>query len=419
MLELISGLHTPNFDTREEKIDYLQTEVFRKDKHARDAVIPLMNGGMSVDITGTRFVEAMAAENLIGVYGASLPGWRDIQEFEKGLSISERKELTRQANKKAIESASSFFRERCNNAIVGANLLRILKDYEGTREDLIKSGQFDILFVGAGLPDDLPERMAQDDCKNMFYVPIVSSATVAKFIRRKKRELGKAGKKYRQPDAIYLELPNEAGGHLGAKNIEQAQDDSLWDPVKICDEIWKVFPNTPIIIAGGIGYKDQIIHAYDIANGASMGTRFLLTQESGMPNNIIEEKYLNKNIPVVVDEMSSTGYASRRLDIPVTERTEASIREAIRNCVSCVCGNKNECKYLLQANKIDPDYPNYCIRRELIKTRNGIATVCFTGRQIEKFRYNKLYRGKNGELYVPTVKETIEFLLSNNSVDSK
>ncbi len=414
MSNLPSGLFVPEeFPSVDHKKQYLHEVVFRKDDHARDAQIPLMNGGMSVGITDEPFVEAMARQNVIGVYGASAPGWRETQQDLSHLSVSTRKAFLREANRKAIESAADHFRERCETAIRGANVMKILGDYEGTLEDLIKSKQFDILFVGAGIPDDLPAHMMEEDCKDLFYVPIVSPAMAAKAIRRKIRQLKSNA---RWPDAFYLELPNKAGGHLGAiKGVSQACDDDQWDPVTICEEIWKIFPNTPIIIAGGIAYRDQIISAYDMANGASMGTRLLATQESGMPDDIIKSVYLNRDVPVRVDAQSSTGFPSRRLDIPTTERTSDTVRSAIRNCISCVRGNKKECQFLLQAKESDPEDPHYCVRRELIDTRSGVARLCFTGSQIVDMRGgDNLYR-PNGRLQIPTIEETLEFTLTNNA----
>ena len=69
----------------------------------------------------------------------------------------------------------------------------------------------DMVVVGAGLPLDLPDLAA--DHPKALLVPILSDARgVALVVKKWER-------KNRLPDAIVIEHPRLAGGHLGAAKI--------------------------------------------------------------------------------------------------------------------------------------------------------------------------------------------------------
>src|SRR5574337_1235567 len=74
----------------------------------------------------------------------------------------------------------------------------------------------DMIVVGAGLPLDLPDLAA--DHPDALLVPILSDARgVALIVKKWER-------KKRLPDAIVIEHPRLAGGHLGAAKIADLAD---------------------------------------------------------------------------------------------------------------------------------------------------------------------------------------------------
>ena len=74
----------------------------------------------------------------------------------------------------------------------------------------------DAIVMGAGLPLDLPEMCA--GFPDVALVPILSDARgVAIVLRRWMR-------KGRLPDAVVIEHPAYAGGHLGATRIDELHD---------------------------------------------------------------------------------------------------------------------------------------------------------------------------------------------------
>jgi len=92
------------------------------------------------------------------------------------------------------------------------------------------------IVMGAGLPLDLPELSA--DWPRVALVPILSDLRgIHRFVRKRMR-------KGRLPDAIVVEHPRHAGGHLGATRIEQLVDPRVeFDrPRRGCAATWRASP---------------------------------------------------------------------------------------------------------------------------------------------------------------------------------
>ncbi|MBU2213749.1 nitronate monooxygenase [Patescibacteria group bacterium] len=414
MGSLRERLSVPEFKNQREKQEFLQSMV-----NGEVEVVPFMNGGMGVGITEKETLEAMDKARGIGVYSAALPGHRIAQE---GVELQTPRHLE-EVNAEEIQRLSKYLRERFELSIRGVNFMEILPSYPSSRDEILKGGAFDILCVGAGMDEKLPARMAEANAelhkkepgRSHYYWPIVSSVLAARAYYHRFAKRGKEPKSFMTPGGYYVELPidprgYEAGGHLGfPKNKPRNPDD--FNPEAILAGIRKFDPKSPIIYAGGIAYRNQIQEVLDMGySGVSMGTRILLTQESGMPNEILKNKYLNPDIGVVVDQNSPTGYWSSRLDVPYTERTAQTIQEAIDRCVNCV---GDVCEF--RKNRKDPENTAYCIYRDLIRARLGDEVgVFFSGGQVVVMRHDDLYH-RNGGLYIPTIEEAVEFSFTHDA----
>ena len=99
--------------------------------------------------------------------------------------------------------------------LLAMNVMRAVSDYAGYVKRSLEAG-IDAVVVGAGLPLDLPD-LAQDHPKALL-VPILSDARGVQLIVRKWE------RKKRLPDAIVIEHPRLAGGHLGAAKIADLND---------------------------------------------------------------------------------------------------------------------------------------------------------------------------------------------------
>src|SRR3989338_2529333 len=400
----IDDLKAPDFDSAEGKHAFLG-EVF---EGKRD--FPLMNGGMGVDFSSKEFVSEMLRLRYIGVLSGAWPGYKAILQDLSCLSVRERSQLLMAESSKELSKMIEYVRSKCRHGILGINCMYLLDNFNEKMRVAGTSGEVDLFFAGAGIPHGATETMAK--YSDMGFVPIVSPSRV---VRIMEKAAGKEGR--RRPDAYYVELPHLAGGHLGATNLEDAVNADMFKPDVLRREIRELVPNTPVILAGGIAYRDQIAKAFaDGYQGVAMGTRLLLTRESGLEDDIITNVYLNQRYRCETGMKSPAGFPSRYLVVPEEllesrERGE-SVRNAMRECVDCI--GKDKCK-LFTEQCAPEEKLHYCIIRELAKTRLGIrGGLYFTGSVVEQIRSDDLYSG-DGRPYVPSLEEAIVYSLTHDS----
>ena len=110
-------------------------------------------------------------------------------------------------------------------------------------------------------------------------------------------------------DAIIAQ-GHEGGGHTG--NVPT----SLLLP-EVCDQV-----DIPVLGAGGFFDGRGLIAALAYgASGIAMGTRFLLTQESTVPDSI-KEKYLAANVNSTIVTKAVDGYPQRVINTPLVQALE-------------------------------------------------------------------------------------------------
>ncbi|GAB3370740.1 nitronate monooxygenase [Massilia agri] len=125
--------------------------------------------------------------------------------------------------------------------------------------------------------------------------------------------LKKVSRLNRLPDYIIVEGPL-AGGHLGFGIDDWKQ----YDLHTIMDEI-HVFMreqnlDIPVIAAGGIFTgSDAVGFLEKGAGGVQVATRFTVTHECGMPDNVKQEYFRASEEDIIVNGVSPTGYPMRML----------------------------------------------------------------------------------------------------------
>ncbi|NMC75489.1 MAG: nitronate monooxygenase, partial [Geobacteraceae bacterium] len=133
-----------------------------------------------------------------------------------------------------------------------------------------------VIVCGAGLPLSLPELTTH--APHVALVPIVSSVRAAQLIAKK------WWKGYdRLPDAVVVEDPDTAGGHLGEKmeNIGTGEYDQ-YATVRGVKEFFRseYGRDVPVIAAGGIWDREDMLHALGQgADAVQMASRFVATEE--------------------------------------------------------------------------------------------------------------------------------------------
>ena len=264
------------------------------------AKLPIIQGGMGVGISMSKLASAVANEGGIGVISSACVGM-----FEPDLNKN-----YLEANTRALKSEIRKAKEM-TKGILGVNIMVALTNFSDMVKASIEEG-IDIIFVGAGLPLNLPQYL--HDSTTTKLVPIVSSGRAAGLIA--KRWI----KRFNYtPDAFVVEGP-KAGGHLGFKpeqiNDEQFSLDKLLiqvlETVKPIED--KSNKKIPVIAGGGVYTGEDICRLIGLgASGVQMATRFVTTVECDasdtFKNTYIQSK--KEDIAIIKSPVGMPGRAIR------------------------------------------------------------------------------------------------------------
>ena len=235
---------------------------------------------MGVGISAHRLAGSVAAENAVGTI-SSVDLRRlhpDLMERTGHLRVGdEAKQAINAANLEAlareIRAARTLSQGR---GLLAVNVMRAVSEYAAAVRTALENG-IDAVVVGAGLPLDLPE-LAQDHPKALL-IPILSDARGVALLVKKWQRKG------RIPDAIVIEHPRLAGGHLGAAKVADLNDPRF--------DFENVIPQSldflrqagierevPLIAAGGIRSFEDITRLQSLGAAAvQLGTPFAVTTE--------------------------------------------------------------------------------------------------------------------------------------------
>jgi len=197
--------------------------------------------------------------------------------------------------------------------MVAVNVMRAVSEYARYVRQACASG-IDAVVVGAGLPLDLPELTAA--YPEVALIPILSDARGIQLVVKKWMRKG------RLPDAIVIEHPRYAGGHLGAAKIEDLAD-PRFDFERVLPDVHAFFKAEgiadraiPLIPAGGINTHERIREL--LASGASavqLGTAFAVTEE-GDADIAFKRVLAGAGPEDIVEFMSVAGLPARAVRTP-------------------------------------------------------------------------------------------------------
>jgi nitronate monooxygenase len=243
-------------------------------------LLPIVQGGMGVGVSGHRLAGSVAALGGVGTL-SSVDLRRhhpDLMERTRGLSVGEAaKQAIDAANLEAIDREVAAARERsAGRGLVAMNVMRAVSEYAASVKRALEAG-IDAIVVGAGLPLDLPD-LAQDH-PDALLIPILSDSRGVQLIVKKWE------RKKRLPDAIVIEHPRLAGGHLGAAKIADLND-PRFDFERVLPETREFLRKAgiereiPLIAAGGIRTHADIARVQSLgASAVQLGTPFAVTEE--------------------------------------------------------------------------------------------------------------------------------------------
>ena len=279
-------------------------------------LLPIIQGGMGVGISAHQLAGIVASLGGIGTI-SSIDLRRlhpDLMSKTDRLPPSDKtKAAINAANLIALEREIVSARELSNGyGMLAVNVMRAVSEYGPYIIKALHSG-IEAVVVGAGLPLDLPD-LAQD-FPNVNLIPILSDARGLQLIIKKWERKG------RLPNAIILEHPRLAGGHLGAAKIEHLSDPKydFENSIPQSIEFLKVAGlerKIPLIAAGGITSLEDIkrIQAYG-ASGVQLGTAFAVTHESGAHPQF-KKTLAEAKLEDIVEFISVAGLPARAIKTP-------------------------------------------------------------------------------------------------------
>ena len=282
------------------------------------SLLPIVQGGMGVGVSAHRLAGSVARLGALGtISSVDLRHHHpDLLERAKGIAAKgctgkgELDRLNLIALDREIRMALALAGGR---GAVAVNVMKAVAEYPAYVRQSCESGAHAIV-MGAGLPFDLPDLAR--NFPEVALVPILSDARGVSIVLRKWM------RKKRVPDAIVIEHPRYAGGHLGATRLDEINDPRFdFEPVlagifEVMRELGIERESVPLIVAGGINSHAEVREL--LAFGASAvqaGTAFAVTVEGDAHANF--KKVLADAKPAdIVTFMSVAGLPARAVRTP-------------------------------------------------------------------------------------------------------
>ena len=244
------------------------------------SLLPIVQGGMGIGISAKGLAGSVAALGGIGTI-SSVDLRRhhpDLMERTQGLKPSQgAKDAIDAANLEALEREIRAARVRASGrGLLAINVMRAVNAYGASVLRALECG-IDAVVVGAGLPLDLPD-LAREHPKAAL-IPILSDARGVQLVVRKWE------RKKRLPDAIIIEHPGLAGGHLGAAKVADLHHprfdfENAIPQSRAFLRSAGIESEVPLIAAGGIRSLQDIARLQGLgAAAAQLGTPFAVTLE--------------------------------------------------------------------------------------------------------------------------------------------
>lgn len=369
-------------------------------------LLPLVQGGMGVGVSAHRLAGAVAAEGGVGTISSV-----DLRHHHPDLMERTGKLPPGDAAKQAIDAANleAITREITaarevsgGRGLLAINVMRAVNAYAASVKQALEAG-IDAVVVGAGLPLDLPD-LAQDHPRAAL-VPILSDARGVQLVVKKWE------RKKRLPDAIVIEHPRLAGGHLGAARIADLNDPRF--------EFENVIPQSlaflraagidreiPLIAAGGIRSCEDIARVQSLgAAAAQLGTPFAVTQECDAHpefKRVLAEARDDEMVELTsVAGLPARAVATRwmRSYLRMDEKLQSVARKR-------ACMMSFDCLAQCGLRDGTPGWGQFCIDHQLVAALQGNVKMGLFFRGVGALPFGSQIR---------SVRELIERLLTPNS----
>jgi nitronate monooxygenase len=277
------------------------------------SLLPIVQGGMGIGVSAHRLAGNVARLGAVGTISsvdlrhhhpdllAETNGKRDKAALDRVNLIA----LDRE-----IKAALELSRGR---GAIAVNVMKAVGAHAAYVRQSCESGAHAIV-MGAGLPLDLPDMTR--DFPDIALIPILSDARGTAIV------LKKWMRKKCLPDAIVIEHPRYAGGHLGATRAEEIND-PRFDFEAVLTGIFDVFKELgiereriPLIPAGGINSHEKVRDLLELGAAAvQIGTPFAVTEE-GDAHELFKQVLVQARPEDIVTFMSVAGLPARAVLTP-------------------------------------------------------------------------------------------------------
>lgn len=243
-------------------------------------LLPVVQGGMGVGVSAGGLAGAVAALGGVGTISAV-----DLRRHHPDL-MAQTAHLSNEpdtraridaANLEALGREIARARELAGGrGLIAVNIMRAVNAYASYVRHALACG-IDAVVVGAGLPLDLPDLARGHP--DVALIPILSDARSVNLMVRKWEKKG------RLPDAIIIEHPRLAGGHLGAAKVADLNDPRFDFEVALPEALAffrsaGIEGRIPLVAAGGISSLEDIRRLQGLgASAVQLGTAFAVTVE--------------------------------------------------------------------------------------------------------------------------------------------
>ena len=241
------------------------------------SLLPIVQGGMGIGVSAHRLAGTVAGLDALGTISSVELRHHHDDLLDQAQGCRDQEALDRLnlvALDREIRMALALADGR---GAIAVNVMKAVSAHAQYVRQSCESGAHAIV-MGAGLPLDLPD-MAKD-FPDVALIPILSDVRGISIV------LKKWLRKNRLPDAIVIEHPRYAGGHLGATRAEDISDPRFdFEPLlagafQLLRELGIESSRIPLIPAGGINTHEKVRDLLGLGAAAvQIGTPFAVTAE--------------------------------------------------------------------------------------------------------------------------------------------
>jgi nitronate monooxygenase len=383
--------------------------------------LPLMTGGMGVDISTSALALAAASKGAIGHISDAMAPFISDRKFGTRFQNEKRKKFLQFANsmdksqvKWDPEPVYQANLNHCRSTMEakrgdGAVFINVMEKLNmGAPAETLRArlrgamdGGIDGITLSAGLHNGTL-KLAEDHprFRDVKFGIIVSSVRALKIFLRG------ADRVKRAPDYIIVEGPL-AGGHLGFGE-DWRQHDLKTIVAEVLAFIKQEDLNIPVVPAGGIFTGTDAVKFMEMgASGVQVATRFTISQECGLPTRVKQDYLRASEEDVVVNTVSPTGYLMRMLSYsPCLQSNVKPNCEAL----GYILDRDGKCQYhaAYENTPCDADGVKQAVTDKMCICYHFMKFNCYTcGHNVYRLKDTTVML-PNGEYYLPSAEHILD-----------